>query len=238
MEEFIEEQNLIVISDFHLGNPAFMKRRNVVDFFEFVLGQDANLCINGDGVDFLQPSMEIFASYLPVVARQLLSMVSAGKRVYYIIGNHDLFLEHFLYNWGTLEIAPFLNISSGGRRIHIEHGHIYDTMFAAYPELYVKGGRIAGKILNIWPGFFKLLYRIEDLMSLLSRKTKREEMSSYLTDAQKLLNRGFDVVIFGHTHRVENRDINGKIYMNPGAWEDDIRYIHILNGNVAMKKWE
>lgn len=238
MEGFVKEDNLIVISDFHLGNPAFQKNEKVIEFFEFILKQDANLCINGDGVDFLQPSVGIFASYLPMVAKQVISMISAGKRVYYVIGNHDLFLEHFLYSWGTLEIVPFLNVISGNCRIHIEHAHIYDTMYAQHPNLYLWAGKMAGRVMNFWPGFFRLVYRIEDLMSFLSKLRKKvQSASNDVMAAENLLNRGFDVVIFGHTHRIQDMKINGKVYMNLGAWEKNVMYIHIVNGDVKMIEW-
>jgi predicted phosphodiesterase len=37
------------------------------------------------------------------------------------------------------------------------------------------------------------------------------------------INQDFDVVIFGHSHRPENRWVNGRLYFNPGSAYDPLQ---------------
>ncbi len=66
---------------------------------------------------------------LPVMAG-LRRLLNADLRVYYVVGNHDMVLEHFLSDLVFSQISPFLNVCSGDRRIRVEHGHIYDPWFS------------------------------------------------------------------------------------------------------------
>ena len=44
-----------------------------------------------------------------------------------------------------------------------------------------------------------------------------------------LANRGFDAVIFGHTHRAARVELpNGAVYFNSGNWPRDSSYVEVL----------
>lgn len=46
------------------------------------------------------------------------------------------------------------------------------------------------------------------------------EQDSYLDAAREAAGRGFQVVIFGHTHLVKRIDLGGSLYLNTGTWAD------------------
>ena len=57
--------------------------------------------------------------------------------------------------------------------------------------------------------------------------------------AYELSRRGFDVVVFGHTHHPGEVELeNGKRYLNPGSWLLSCHYVEIQNGEVILKTWE
>jgi hypothetical protein len=52
----------------------------------------------------------------------------------------------------------------------------------------------------------------------------KHEDKVYLDKAQILANRGFKVVVFGHTHLAKNIDLEGgAVYLNTGTWADLMR---------------
>ena len=56
--------------------------------------------------------------------------------------------------------------------------------------------------------------------------------------AEMLLERGFDTVIFGHTHNALQVDLPNGQYINSGNWLRGSTYVEIDNGKVELKRWE
>lgn len=114
----------------------------------------------------------------------------------------------------------YIIINSSGEKIHIEHGHRADLI----------NGTKLGR------GMVKMVYRVIKALSRFARPCKwyfgvvgrlegfqgarRRKSSRHMRYASRLLRRN-DVVILGHTHRIEVRDVysgNGrKKYCNTGS---------------------
>jgi UDP-2,3-diacylglucosamine pyrophosphatase LpxH len=53
-----------------------------------------------------------------------------------------------------------------------------------------------------------------------------------------LLRRGFDAVVFGHTHQAEDVAIaGGGRYLNCGTWVRGGSFVEIDRGQVALRRW-
>jgi UDP-2,3-diacylglucosamine pyrophosphatase LpxH len=52
-----------------------------------------------------------------------------------------------------------------------------------------------------------------------------------------LLGRGFDVVIFGHTHHAEQISLPSGMYVNAGNWMKGSTYVDIDRGEVQLRTW-
>src|SRR3954471_7222980 len=96
MRTVATEERLLVVSDMHLGNPSSTARSRLVTFLEYALAEGASVCINGDGFDLAQTSFPRLAGDTIPVMSALRRILDTGQRVYYVVGNHDLVLEHFL----------------------------------------------------------------------------------------------------------------------------------------------
>ena len=238
----IAEDRLFVVSDLHLGNPVSTASTRLLPFLDHVADEGASLCIDGDGFDMLQTSFtRIVRSGVPVLAK-LRRIAARGGRVYDVVGNHDLVLEHFLDNVLTLEMAPFLNLRSGEARIRIEHGHLYDPFFAKYPDLYQLATRFAGlsrcllrtDIYKVWTWMANTVDQRRRV-----RGGEAIDAASYCHGAaEMLLERGFDAVIFGHTHNAEHVEMPSGTYVNCGNWLRGHTYVEIDRGDVALRTWE
>lgn len=234
-----DEERLLVVSDLHLGSPASNAERRLVGFLDHAASLGASVCINGDGFDLLQSSFTRLArASLPVLSK-LRKVQDAGGRVYYVVGNHDLVLEHFLQHVLVFQMAPFLNVRSGDRRIRVEHGHIYDPFYSRFPRLYGVAGRVFGMTLFVHKDFYKVWSTMADGVDRVRRQRAGDvlELSPHHRAAERLLDRGFDAVVFGHTHHAEVVDLPSGTYVNSGTWMHGGSYVDIDGGDVALRTW-
>lgn len=238
----IKSEKMVVISDLHLGNPFSKAKMNTLEFLNWARINSYDVCINGDGFEIAQVSFAKLARDVPEVLHALKAHTKSGKSIYYVVGNHDIVFENFLNDWGGFKVAPFLNLESHSNRIRIEHGHLYDPLFVKNPELYEFLTWAAGFALKIHPNLYKLWIQFEILQSRLWRSKKKGiegEHENFINAAEELLARGFDHVVFGHTHHIGQVDMGeGKTYFNPGSWLMDTTYVHIENGICDMRSWK
>jgi UDP-2,3-diacylglucosamine pyrophosphatase LpxH len=236
----IEQERLLVISDLHVGNPYSSASRNLGEFFEFAKSGRYNVCINGDGFEILQARFASLAADSVGVLRGIRLLIESGLDVFYVVGNHDIALENFLTEWSGIQITPFLNVTSGQARIRIEHGHLYDPSFVKSPRLYEWITRAAGPLLHIYPDVYRVWAVYEGAKQQVKRALQggKGDRSVYHAAAQMLLLRGFDVIVFGHTHQSEDIAFPlGGRYVNSGNWVRGGSFVEIDRGRVALRRW-
>lgn len=232
---------MVVISDLHLGNPFSNAKKKVVPFLKWAARHGFDICINGDGLEIVQANFSKVAFEVPEFFRILREVKNRGGEIYYISGNHDIALEHFLEDWGVMKVSPFLNVASGDRRIRVEHGHIYDPFFVKHPILYETLTHLAGYLLKVHPQVYRLWISFERLKSRLrARRTGvLGEPPTFRDAAIELSRRGFDAVVFGHTHHPgTSRLENGATYFNGGSWMLKPHFVIIEKGTVSLQVWE
>ena len=245
------EEHLVVISDLHLGNPASSARTRLVAFLDYIRDTSASVCVNGDGFDILQTSFSrLAADAIPVINR-LKTLRTDGRNIYYVVGNHDIVLEHFLEEWSLCCLSPFLNLRSGDRRIRIEHGHLYDPFFARSPQLYGLATRLARYALFAVPDTYELWAHAQQRLQEARRRRAGGAAtadanglrhtpllgSPYHEAASRILRRGFDAVVFGHTHFAGMVTLPEGIYVNAGNWLSGATYVEIIQGELVVRSW-
>jgi UDP-2,3-diacylglucosamine pyrophosphatase LpxH len=248
----VREERMVVVSDVHLGNPLYRARRPFVEFLKFALNHEYSVCLNGDGVDILQTSVGRLTRDLSEAASIFAKFGRRNLRVYYTVGNHDIVLEHFLDDWGIVRCVPFLNVLSGDKRIRVEHGHVYDEMFVRYPRTFEIMTALGGFALGLHPRVFhsfkifntalikagelrwKFVTKVTDEADALAEQIPGEK-GVFLRDAKEISERGFDTVIFGHTHRAGMIELGeGRRYYNTGAWQTNPHFAEIISGEVNL----
>lgn len=235
------QERLLIVSDLHIGNPFSTASRQLESFFEYAERERYNVCINGDGFEILQASFQSLAFDSIGVLARIRRMIASGLDVFYVVGNHDIVLEHFLSAWAGIHITPFLNVTAGDLRIRVEHGHLYDPSFVKSPRLYEWLTRLAGPLLHIYPDIYRVWSAYEALKRRLQiwRGKSLIEQSVYYEAADMLLRRGFDVVVFGHTHEPEDLELaKGQRYINSGTWMRGGSFVRLDRGALALEHWE
>jgi UDP-2,3-diacylglucosamine pyrophosphatase LpxH len=242
----VREDRLLVISDAHLGNRLFPAvHRHLGALIRFAYENRYSFCINGDGVDIMQMSLGRLTRELSECYRELRRFPRAGLKVYYVVGNHDIVFEHFLEDWGSIITVPFLNLDSGRLRIRIDHGHLHDEMFLRFPRVYTAVTVIGRWLISLSPRLYEGAELAKDtaldVAQRLSRRSSSDaadagipgEHPSFRRAAEAVSLRGFDAVIFGHTHHAgQVRLRSGATYYNTGSWLHKPRCVAIDQGRV------
>jgi UDP-2,3-diacylglucosamine pyrophosphatase LpxH len=239
----VNEDRLIVISDLHLGNPYSLANERLHDFLDHVIEGRFSLCINGDGLDILQSRFALLARQTLDIISSLRRLGEAGLGVYFVVGNHDVVLETVLSSWLGEFLSPFLNVRSGDARIRIEHGHLYDTLYVANPRLYEAAGAAAAPFLRIYPDVYRLTAAGTRLRSRIERRLSSRRSSAApareVEAATMIARRGFDAVVFGHTHRAEQVELpGGARYLNSGNWLRSSTFVEIVDGRATLQLWD
>jgi UDP-2,3-diacylglucosamine pyrophosphatase LpxH len=235
----VAEERMVVVSDLHLGNPASMAAESFPAFLEYARVEGFAVCLNGDVFEMLQTGYSrVVKEALPLMT-QLSRVRRRGHPVYYVVGNHDIFVEHFLDDWMVKAVCPFVNLTSGGKRIRIEHGHLYDPVFSRWPDGYEFLTRLGRPFLFAYPDVYVLWDNASHRIDRWARRRADavEEGSAYHRAAVEVLRRGFDVVIYGHTHKPEVVELRGGLYVNAGNWVRGGTYVEIDAGRVELKRW-
>jgi UDP-2,3-diacylglucosamine pyrophosphatase LpxH len=246
----ISERRLLVTSDPHVGNLFVNARANLVRLLDYASREGYAICINGDGIDVLHTSLNRITTEGAALLREL-RRISEKTTIYYTVGNHDLILEHYLGDWGGIRLVPFLNLHSGDKRIRIEHGHLYDHFMMNHPDLQPALTRFLGWVCRCYPPWYTWeekikVWRYRRLPKLLGRSAperaaglRDDECPAFFEAAEEIAQRGFDAVVFGHTHHVDDLPLNEERarYYNTGCWARNPHYLTIDDGRIELKPW-
>jgi UDP-2,3-diacylglucosamine pyrophosphatase LpxH len=251
MKTTVREDRLLVVSDVHMGNRLHRTRRAFREFVQFALDHRYSIVINGDGIDIAQLSLSHLVSDLTPSLGLFLAFGENDLRIYYTVGNHDIALENFLSDIGRMKVVPFLTVKSGSQRIRIEHGHMYDNMFLRYPRIYFAFTWIGGMAILVGPRAYHALHKFNHGFVAFSEwvlsgfglmKSKKPivrangiegERACFRDGAEATGMRGFDAVVFGHTHFPGRYVLDGGTpYFNTGVWFTNPHCVAIDQGRV------
>jgi predicted phosphodiesterase len=205
---------LLVVSDLHIaasdtlgtfgwGQEAFIDKMEEVRKLHSV----DKVILNGDTFDLYKSDFRDIAAR----NKNLIGYLRGIKSVF-IRGNHDSELPFGQNHFGV--------INSRGEKIYIEHGHRGDFI----------NGTAAGRFIgNLFYKFLKFLVRLPFARALYFDHLAHDEgfkghgkynSYKYLRHAVRLL-RKYDVVILGHTHKIEIHNTywlnDHKRYFNSGS---------------------
>lgn len=234
------------ISDAHLGAPfnnAALWERQLIGFFRSITDRAGALFILGDLFDFwIEYRFALRADYFPVV-HELRKLIEQGVVVHYFAGNHDFAFGPFITSTLGMIVHPgHEERVLQGRRVHLYHG---DGL------LKNDGGyRLLKRLLRnrVYQALYRLLppavgIGLASLVSGSSRRSREELMNDkiimeYREHARTYLDKGNDVVMFGHSHHAELSCWgDSKIYCNTGAWMRNYEFATMTDGTVRLWRY-
>lgn len=185
------------VPDSFIGNMEAVRKELSID----------KVVLNGDTFDLFKSDYQDIASRNKNIIDYLTGIGSV-----FIKGNHDFALGYGQNHFGI--------INSKGEKIYIEHGHRGD---------FISGTFVGRGMGNFFYKVLKLLARLSVTRKLYFRYLEHDEgfkghgkynSYKYLRYAVKLL-RKYDMVVLGHTHKIEFHNTywknNRKRYINTGS---------------------
>jgi len=233
------------ISDTHLGTRS-CKADDLLAFLEQL--QTDTLFLVGDIIDLWKLEMGgRLEQTHRLIIRKILDMARNGTRVIYIPGNHDEYFRDYLdMTFEKIEVHrhllyPLLNRGTA----LVIHGDEFDWIIHKHRWLARLGTRM-----------YDYLRRFNLAINLVRRNVfglGYWSLSRYLNnqiDASTLVS-NFEIaavemarqnnasmVVCGHTHREEFKDIDGIIYANDGDWVEACTYLtEDQTGAIRLRKW-
>lgn len=207
--------NMLIISDLHIcnGDTFGTFGWNTEDFIQSIEMLKIEyridkIILNGDIYEMYKYRYDDIARN----NRKLINYLQSDSFVY-IKGNHDLLSENGL--------ESYLITNSSGKKIYIEHGHNAD--FLNGTELGRITSRYFYKLLKKMIRFepvYKIYYAILKFDEAVDKIPTKYNSYKYLNYALRLF-RDYDVVILGHTHKIETHHTyyqsSKKKYLNCGS---------------------
>lgn len=213
---------ILAVSDLHLD---FAPAEEIDLFFDLIkkFSNTAEiLIINGDIFD--SPSSASSISGIFERLAKLLFKTSKFKKVYHVVGNHDLGLNAFAgrYHYFQLEICyPQLEFEWSGWKLYFEHGHRYDPLFkySVYDLMKIIEQRGGFKFGDLAEDFLRGVYGHFQTKQQPDFGVPEALAQFWLEAAENVaLTRRLHLVSFGHTHRKELVSLKNGIYLNTGSF--------------------
>ena len=233
--------DILVISDLHLGTYG-SEADEVLAYLDTI---NANkIVINGDFVDIMLFNKRFWPSSHMKVIKYFLDLISQGKEIYYVTGNHDELMRKFLnFKIQNFKIVNQIVLDTPKGKVWIFHGDVFDfsiqtqwlTKLAGflYDYMIIFNSWINKKIMR--PLGRKRLNFSKTIKS--NVKTAVQYFANFEMKAAEVAQKnGYKYVVCGHIHtpKIESFNINGEevIYMNSGDWLESLSSLE-----YADNKW-
>lgn len=233
--------DILVISDLHLG--TYGSEADEVLAYLDTINAD-KIVINGDFVDIMLFNKRFWPSSHMKVIKYFLDLISQGKEIYYVTGNHDELMRKFLnFKIQNFKIVNQIVLDTDEGKVWIFHGDVFDfsiqtqwlTKLAGflYDYMIIFNSWINKKIMR--PLGQKRLNFSKTIKS--NVKTAVQYFANFEMKAAEVAQKnGYKYVVCGHIHtpKIESFNINGEevIYMNSGDWLESLSSLE-----YADNKW-
>ena len=233
--------DILVISDLHLGTYG-CEADEVLAYLDSINAD--KIVINGDFVDIMLFNKRFWPSSHMKVIKYFLDLISKGKEIYYVTGNHDELMRKFLnFKIQNFKIVNQIVLDTAKGKVWIFHGDVFDfsiqtqwlTKLAGflYDYMIIFNSWINKKIMR--PLGRKRLNFSKTIKS--NVKTAVQYFANFEMKAAEVAQKnGYKYVVCGHIHtpKIESFNINGEevIYMNSGDWLESLSSLE-----YADNKW-
>jgi UDP-2,3-diacylglucosamine pyrophosphatase LpxH len=222
----------VILSDLHLGSDN-CQARHLAHFLQLIEAgrlATARLILNGDVFDSID-FRRLKKNHWKVLS--FLRKLSDRIEIVWICGNHDGPAEIVSHLLGVATEDEYL-LNSGGRRVLVLHGHVFDEFIDNHPILTFLADAV-----------YRLLQRIDRTHSF--AKWAKRGSKTFLRCAAAVQaraveyarRRGCDAVCCGHTHAAR-ADHGGAVpYFNGGCWTElPCTYLTVADGAVRLHEFD
>ncbi len=233
------------LSDIHLGTKACRVER-LVAFLQSVSCE--YLYLVGDVIDLWSLKRKWYwpKTHSDVI-RRLLKRDAKGTKIVFVPGNHDeMFREYNGLHFGGVEIANVAyHTTADGKRVMMVHGDMFDAIVKNYTLITHLGDWAYDWLLAINIGLNRIRrmfgWGYWSLAAAVKQRVKK--MISFVSGYEQSLvkyakQHKADVIISGHIHRPDLREIDGVTYANCGDWvESCSALVEHFDGRIELLRF-
>ena len=235
--------DILVISDLHLGTYG-SEADEVLAYLDSI--EADKIVINGDFVDIMLFNKRFWPSSHMKVIKYFLDLISQGKEIYYVTGNHDELMRKFLnFKIQNFKIVNQVVLDTPEGKVWMFHGDVFDfsiqtgwlTKLAGflYDYMIMFNSWINKKIMR--PLGRKRLNFSKTIKA--NVKTAVQYFANFEIKAAEIAQKnGYKYVVCGHIHtpKIESFDINGEeiIYMNSGDWLESLSSLEYVDNKWSI----
>jgi UDP-2,3-diacylglucosamine pyrophosphatase LpxH len=219
----------VIVSDIHLGS-ANCEARRLRRLLERIAEGDLQterLILNGDVFDSID-FRRLHKSHWKVLS--LIRKLSDQIEIVWLAGNHDGTAEVISHLLGVTVQDQYI-LPTGGEKLLILHGHVFDEFIESYPLLTWLADRV---------------YRVLQWLDRTHRfaKLAKHGSKTFLRCARKIADgarelarrRGCTMVTCGHTHAAAVEADGPVAYFNSGCWTElPCTYLTVAGGVVELQ---
>jgi len=235
--------DILVISDLHLGIYG-SEADEVLAYLKTV--EAKKIVINGDFVDIMLFNKKFWPNSHMKVVKHILDLISQGKEIHYVVGNHDELLRKFLnYKIKNFQIVNQVVLDTEEGKVWLFHGDVFDfsiqtawiTKLASFLYDYMI-------MFNSWlnKNVMKPMGRKRLNFSKTIKanvKTGIQYFSNFERVAAETAHKnGYKYVVCGHIHspKIESFNVNGEevIYMNSGDWLESLSSLEYVDNKWSI----
>ncbi|MBO4402988.1 MAG: UDP-2,3-diacylglucosamine diphosphatase [Bacteroidales bacterium] len=239
--------NVYFISDCHFGLPdwrASMERESrLVAFLDSIAEEVTHLFLLGDVFDFWFEYKDVVPKHCLRFLGRLAQLVDRGVKVYYILGNHDMWsFSYIREEIGLEQIKGIVDVEINGKRVRMGHGDALDPKDKGY--LLIKW--IYAQPFN--QRLFAMLhprqsFALARFVSRSSRRAHEEADKVFRGEDEPIIQycrrvmqeRHFDFFLFGHRHLPCDYPLSENCrYLNTGDWLYHDSYVVMKEGEVLL----
>lgn len=243
------KNRLLIVADAHLPLDNRRGGEQQTERFIKLLKQEktktSTLVLLGDIFDFWYEWDHVIPKRAFPVLLLLHQFVLDGISVHYFAGNHDFRIKGFLET--EIGLSVHMNqweTTVDGKRVYFHHGDGMAASDSSYRKMKrVFRSRWAQNLFKIFvhPDFaMQLGRRTSDGGRHLhnSGKKKHPLELEYVECAQSLARKGFDIIVFGHTHMQASIPLEGGVFFNPGPFLEQHRFGILEDGVPRSEVFE
>lgn len=235
--------DILVISDLHLGTYG-SEADEVLAYLDSI--EADKIVINGDFVDIMLFNKRFWPSSHMKVVKYFLDLISQGKEIYYVTGNHDELMRKFLnFKIQNFKIVNQIVLDTPEGKVWMFHGDVFDfsiqtgwlTKLAGflYDYMIMFNSWINKKIMR--PLGRKRLNFSKTIKA--NVKTAVQYFANFEIKAAEIAQKnGYKYIVCGHIHtpKIESFDINGEeiIYMNSGDWLESLSSLEYVDNKWSI----
>lgn len=224
--------DVVVISDVHLGTYG-CRAKELAAYLKSIAPNI--LILNGDIVDGWQFSKRYFPSSHMAVIKEVLNLMMAGTRVFYITGNHDELLRRYTdFQLSNFTLTDKLVLEIDNKMTWIFHGDVFDNTTKGSARVLAKMGSNGYAALILFNRFVNFILKALGREKLsISKKVMAEvnKAVSKINDfemiaAELAIEKKYDYVICGHIHQPQKKVVENEkgqvTYLNSGDWVEHL----------------